>query len=71
MAAPGGNTGRDVNGDGKPDGVTSTVATDAGGARVDDYVSYTVKLPSAQTTGAGERETGMRRVSGKRLGSSR
>ena len=40
VAAPGGSTARDVNGDGKPDGVLSTVATDSGGALVNDYVIW-------------------------------
>ncbi|NJM11644.1 MAG: S8 family serine peptidase [Synechococcaceae cyanobacterium SM1_2_3] len=40
VAAPGGSTSRDVNGDGKPDGVLSTVATDSGGALVNDYVIW-------------------------------
>ncbi len=38
VAAPGGSTARDVNGDGKPDGVLSTVATDTEGVLVNDYV---------------------------------
>ncbi len=40
VAAPGGSTSRDVNGDGKPDGVLSTVATDSGGTLVNDYVIW-------------------------------
>lgn len=40
VAAPGGSTARDVNGDGKPDGILSTVATDSGGALVNDYVIW-------------------------------
>ena len=40
VAAPGGSTSRDVNGDGKPDGVLSTVASDSGGALVNDYVIW-------------------------------
>ncbi|MDG4554067.1 MAG: S8 family serine peptidase [Candidatus Competibacter sp.] len=40
VVAPGGNTARDVNGDGKPDGVLSTVASDSGGALVNDYVIW-------------------------------
>ncbi|CDH44824.1 S8 family serine peptidase [Candidatus Contendibacter odensensis] len=40
VAAPGGSTARDVNGDGKPDGVLSTVATDSGGKLVNDYVIW-------------------------------
>lgn len=40
VAAPGGNTARDLNGDGKPDGVLSTVATDTGGTLVNDYVIW-------------------------------
>ena len=37
VAAPGGDTSRDVNGDGKPDGVLSTSASDGGGTLVNDY----------------------------------
>ncbi len=37
VVAPGGDTARDVNGDGKPDGVLSTSASDGGGALVNDY----------------------------------
>ena len=37
VVAPGGNTARDVNGDGKPDGVLSTSASDGGGTLVNDY----------------------------------
>ena len=40
IAAPGGSTATDVNGDGKPDGVLSTVATDTGGTLVNDYVIW-------------------------------
>lgn len=40
VAAPGGSTAQDVNGDGKPDGVLSTVATDTGGVLVNDYVIW-------------------------------
>ncbi len=40
VAAPGGNTATDLNGDGKPDGVLSTVATDTGGTLVNDYVIW-------------------------------
>jgi serine protease len=40
VAAPGGSTAQDVNGDGKPDGVLSTVATDTDGALVNDYVIW-------------------------------
>lgn len=40
VAAPGGNTARDVNGDGKPDGILSTVAVDSGGTLVNDYVIW-------------------------------
>ena len=40
VAAPGGNTATDLNGDGKPDGVLSTVATDAGGTLANDYVIW-------------------------------
>jgi serine protease len=40
VAAPGGNTGRDVNGDGKPDGILSTVANDSGGTLTYDYVIW-------------------------------
>jgi len=40
VAAPGGSTARDVNGDGKPDGVLSTVATDTEGVLVNDYVIW-------------------------------
>jgi len=37
VAAPGGDTARDVDGDGKPDGVLSTGASDAGGTLILDY----------------------------------
>lgn len=37
VVAPGGDTSRDVNGDGKPDGVLSTSASDGGGTLVNDY----------------------------------
>ncbi|MFO7642227.1 MAG: S8 family serine peptidase [Candidatus Competibacteraceae bacterium] len=37
VAAPGGDTRRDVNGDGKPDGVLSTSASDSSGTLVNDY----------------------------------
>ncbi|MDS4026505.1 MAG: S8 family peptidase [Candidatus Contendobacter sp.] len=37
VVAPGGNTSQDVNGDGKPDGVLSTAASDSSGTRVDNY----------------------------------
>jgi serine protease len=37
IAAPGGNTAQDVNGDGKPDGVLSASASDRTGALVNDY----------------------------------
>ncbi|MCK7470332.1 MAG: S8 family serine peptidase [Desulfomicrobium escambiense] len=40
VAAPVGNTGRDVNGDGKPDGILSTVANDSGGTLTYDYVIW-------------------------------
>ena len=40
VAAPGGSTATDLNGDGKPDGVLSTVATDAGGTLANDYVIW-------------------------------
>ncbi|HRD48736.1 MAG TPA: S8 family peptidase [Candidatus Contendobacter sp.] len=40
VVAPGGSTARDVNGDGKPDGVLSTVATDSSGTLVNDYVIW-------------------------------
>ncbi|MGB5063504.1 MAG: S8 family serine peptidase, partial [Candidatus Competibacter sp.] len=40
VVAPGGNTARDVNGDGKPDGVLSTVASDSGGTLINDYVIW-------------------------------
>ncbi|MFZ1642090.1 MAG: S8 family peptidase [Candidatus Contendobacter sp.] len=40
MVAPGGNMAQDVNGDGKPDGVLSTVATDSSGALVNAYGIY-------------------------------
>ncbi len=40
VAAPGGSTATDINGDGKPDGVLSTVATDTGGTLVNDYVIW-------------------------------
>ncbi len=40
VVAPGGNTARDVNGDGKPDGVLSTAASDSGGTLVNDYVIW-------------------------------
>jgi serine protease len=40
VVAPGGNTARDVNGDGKPDGVLSTAASDSGGALVNDYAIW-------------------------------
>ena len=37
VVAPGGNMSQDVNGDGQPDGVLSTAASDSSGARVDNY----------------------------------
>ena len=40
VVAPGGNTARDVNGDGKPDGVLSTAASDSGGTLVNDYAIW-------------------------------
>lgn len=40
LAAPGGSVAQDLNGDGKPDGVLSTVATDAGGTLATDYVIW-------------------------------
>lgn len=40
VAAPGGSTASDVNGDGKPDGILSTVATDSGGVLAYDYVVW-------------------------------
>ncbi len=40
VVAPGGNMAQDVNGDGKPDGVLSTVATDSSGALVNAYGIY-------------------------------
>ncbi len=40
LAAPGGNTATDVNGDGKPDGVLSTVANDSSGVVINDYVIW-------------------------------
>lgn len=40
VAAPGGNMATDVNGDGKPDGILSTAAANAGGAVSPNYVIY-------------------------------
>jgi len=40
VAAPGGDTTFDLNGDGQPDGVLSTAATDASGSIVSNYSSY-------------------------------
>ncbi len=40
VVAPGGNTARDVNGDGKPDGVLSTAASDSSGTLVNDYAIW-------------------------------
>ncbi len=40
VAAPGGNVDFDINGDGKPDGVLSTAASDAGGSINFDYPFY-------------------------------
>ena len=40
VVAPGGNTGQDVNGDGKPDGVLSTATTDSSGALVNGYAVW-------------------------------
>ncbi|MDH5360942.1 MAG: S8 family serine peptidase [Gammaproteobacteria bacterium] len=40
VAAPGGNTSADADGDGNPDGVLSTVADDSGAGIVDTYVYY-------------------------------
>ncbi len=40
IAAPGGNTATDLNGDGKPDGILSTVASDADSTLVYDYVIW-------------------------------
>ena len=37
VAAPGGDTGRDDNGDGNPDGVLSTAGDDSGGTIVNNY----------------------------------
>ncbi len=38
VVAPGGNTGQDVNGDGRLDGVLSTATSDSGGTLVNDYL---------------------------------
>jgi len=40
VVAPGGNTGQDVNGDGKPDGVLSTATSDGSGALVNGYAVW-------------------------------
>jgi serine protease len=40
VVAPGGNTGQDVNGDGRPDGVLSTATTDSSGMLVNDYATW-------------------------------
>ncbi|MCB1776135.1 MAG: S8 family serine peptidase [Candidatus Competibacteraceae bacterium] len=40
VAAPGGNTATDVNGDGKPDGVLSTAANDANDTLAYDYLIW-------------------------------
>jgi len=40
VAAPGGNTGRDDNGDGNPDGVLSTAGDDSSGSIVHNYKFY-------------------------------
>jgi serine protease len=40
VAAPGGDTDLDLNGDGKPDGVLSTAASDASGSIVPNYLFY-------------------------------
>lgn len=40
LAAPGGNTATDINGDGKPDGILSTVASDASQPIAYDYVIW-------------------------------
>ena len=40
VAAPGGNTSADEDGDGNPDGVLSTLADDSGPSIVDTYVYY-------------------------------
>jgi len=40
VAAPGGSTASDVNGDGKPDGILSTVATDSNSTLAYDYVVW-------------------------------
>ncbi|MFO1431136.1 MAG: S8 family serine peptidase [Candidatus Competibacteraceae bacterium] len=40
VAAPGGHTALDLNGDGQPDGVLSTAATDANDKIVPNYLSY-------------------------------
>ena len=40
LAAPGGNTATDLNGDGKPDGILSTVASDASQPIAYDYVIW-------------------------------
>ncbi len=40
VAAPGGDTGRDLNGDGNPDGVLSSAGDDSGGGIVYNYKFY-------------------------------
>ncbi|NOX91698.1 MAG: S8 family serine peptidase [Gammaproteobacteria bacterium] len=41
VAAPGGDTSRDINGDGRPDGILSTVGDDSGGnIKLDVYSEY-------------------------------
>lgn len=40
VAAPGGNTGRDINGDGHPDGVLSTIGDDGEGTITASYTFY-------------------------------
>lgn len=40
VTAPGGNMTRDINGDGHPDGILSTAATDADGAAIANYLFF-------------------------------
>jgi len=52
VAAPGGDTTFDLNGDGQPDGVISTAATDASASIVPNYTSYQgTSMASPHTAG--------------------
>jgi serine protease len=52
VAAPGGNNAQDINGDGKPDGVLSTAASDSEGIISPNYVYYSgTSMAAAHVSG--------------------